>query len=226
MKTRLRRLIVILATTIMAFTGTLALAPPAQAVHLTRDVFFFVPHQDDEVLQYGAAIAEHVAAGRTVWVILLTDGGSSVQCAIQYPGNRPACVAARDKEFINGVTAMGGHPVIRTDRAIDGQLQQAYARTVILQYYPNYPNSSFKAPSEFDGSLDHNRIGKALRSTGISDARYYIKHSEWGGHSGVLTAQYNQDAVLNLYPFGKSSVPLDFSAAKFANGGNKSKAYA
>lgn len=226
MKTRFRRFIITFVTVIMAFTGSLAFAPVAQAIHLTHDVFFFVPHQDDEVLQYGAAIAEHVAAGRTVWVVLLTDGGSSVQCGIQYPGNRPACVAARDQEFTNGVTAMGGHPVIRTDRAIDGKLTQVYAKAVIMNYYPNYPNSSFKAPSEFDGSTDHSYVGKALRSTGITDARYYIKHSEWGGHSGTLTAQYNQDTVLAMYPFGKSSVLPDFTAAAFANGGNKSKAYA
>ncbi|MBQ1064464.1 PIG-L deacetylase family protein [Micromonospora sp. C41] len=42
-----------------------------------RPVIFCVPHPDDETLGAGVAIAEHVAAGRDVHVLLMTKGTSS-----------------------------------------------------------------------------------------------------------------------------------------------------
>lgn len=38
---------------------------------------FFVPHQDDETLSMGVQILRHVAAGREVHVVFLSDGASS-----------------------------------------------------------------------------------------------------------------------------------------------------
>ncbi|MCT2277985.1 PIG-L family deacetylase [Micromonospora chalcea] len=44
---------------------------------MSRPVIFAIPHPDDETLGAGVAIAEHVAAGRDVHVLLMTRGTSS-----------------------------------------------------------------------------------------------------------------------------------------------------
>lgn len=185
--------------------------------------FFFTPHQDDEVLSMGASIVEHVQAGRTVYVVLMTDGGASQYCIPTY-GSRAACVVERDKEFTDGVNAMGAIPIIRSDRMADGTLTVAYAASVINRYYLNYPNASFKTMSEFDASPDHANLGKGMKSLNIVDSRYYIKHSEWATHNGTFTAQYDMNTTLDLYPFGHISVPSDFAASTYPTG-NFSKYY-
>lgn len=42
-----------------------------------RAVYFFTPHQDDEVLFMGQAIAHHVLAGREVHIVLMSNGSTS-----------------------------------------------------------------------------------------------------------------------------------------------------
>lgn len=42
-----------------------------------RAVYFFTPHQDDEVLFMGWAIAHHVLAGRKVHIVLMSNGSTS-----------------------------------------------------------------------------------------------------------------------------------------------------
>jgi len=215
---------VALAAIAMAVTGTLVtVAPSAQAA--TNPAIFFSPHQDDEILSFGGAITEHVRAGRQVIVVLMSDGGGSALCQTLYPNNRPACVAARDQEFINGVTALGGTPVISPTRELDGSITVATAKATMLGYYAQYPAGSFKTMSEFDASPDHYRLGQALRQTGIVDSRFYIKHSEWTTHAGTFTAKYDTNTAVNMYPFGKQSVPNDFYYATYPVG-NQSKVYA
>lgn len=220
----MKRLTALFITTALIAVAGVMSACNASAVTLTSPAFFFSPHQDDEVLFMGAAIRQHVLAGRKVYVVLLTDGGSSRYCIPQY-GTRAACTAARDKEFINGVTSMGAEPIIRADRMIDGTLTVAYAKSVILEYYATYPTGSFKTMSEFDASPDHSNLGKGLAAANIVDSRWYIKRSEWATHAGTLTPRYNMNATLNLYPFGRISVPADFASSTYPTG-NYSKVYA
>lgn len=220
--TNIRRALATTTAILMAAAGSLMVtAPNAQAA--IGPAIFFSPHQDDEVLSFGAAITEHVRAGRQVIVVLMSDGGSSAAC-IPYWGSRAACVAGRDQEFINGVTALGGTPVISPTREVDGNVTIAGAKATILSYYAQYPTGSFKTMSEFDASPDHSNIGKALRQTGIYDARYYIKHSEWTTHAGTFSMKYDTNTAVNMYPFGKASVPNDFYYATYPVG-NQSKVY-
>jgi LmbE family N-acetylglucosaminyl deacetylase len=41
---------------------------------MSRPVIFYAPHADDETLNMGVTIAEHVAAGRPTHVVLMTHG--------------------------------------------------------------------------------------------------------------------------------------------------------
>lgn len=227
MKSSVRRMLIAFVTMILAIAGAItsvAVATPAQAFTGTPAVFF-VPHQDDEVLSMGSAIREHVLAGRQVWVVLLTDGSSSVQCAQQY-ATRAECTAERDKEFNAGVTSMGANPTIRGDRMVDGTLTAAYVQSVVEEYYNycpagvcQYKSASFKGTSEFDANVDHKAVGAGLRAAvANSDKRFYISPAEWAGHTGAMTAQFNLNATLNLYPFGKLSVPAQFNQQTYPNG--------
>lgn len=57
-----------------AALGLAAVAFPARAAALTSPALFVAAHPDDETLAMSTAIAEHVAAGQEVHVLLLTDG--------------------------------------------------------------------------------------------------------------------------------------------------------
>ena len=40
-------------------------------------VVFYIPHQDDEALNFGVGIMNHIAGGHNVHVVLLTDGSAA-----------------------------------------------------------------------------------------------------------------------------------------------------
>jgi LmbE family N-acetylglucosaminyl deacetylase len=173
---------------------------------------FFTPHQDDETLSMGASIVQHVAAGRQVIVVLLTDGGASGVRSL-YPSD-DVFIGERDREFNAAVKRMGGTPVIRADRAHDGQLTIDYAQSVIQEYVDQYPAGSFKTMSEFDASPDHSNLGKALKNvSGTKDKRWYVKRTEWGTTGGTYTDYYDLNQVfLDYAPVGWLSVYSEFRA--------------
>lgn len=209
----------IIIAAFVAIGGLVAITQPA-AAYTGYPVFFFTPHQDDEALFLGASIKQHVAAGRQVWVVLLTDGGASSQCIPVY-GTRAACVAARDQEFINGVTSLGATPIIRTDRVADGTLTAAYAKSVINNYYANvnYKLASYKTMSETDDHPDHAALGAGLRLSSPPDKRWCMKPADVVNHPKYTTAgKYNLNATLDMYPFGKISVPAYFTQATYPTG--------
>lgn len=222
----IKRIIGAIITMGLLTIGTSISQAPSASAYTGQPVFFFTPHQDDEALFMGAAIKQHVDAGRKVWVVLLTDGGSSGMCEILYPGDRAACVAARDAEFIAGVKSLGAIPIIRADRVRDGALTVAYAKSVINNYYTNvnYRLASYKTMSETDDHPDHANLGKGLRQSNATDKRWYIKTSQWSTHAGVFTPSYDLTATLALYPFGHLSVPSMFATAATPYGA-RSKAY-
>ena len=218
-----RRSLLLLVTFVFVLAGSLSVSvSPAQA-YTGQPVFFFTPHQDDEALFMGASVRQHVLAGRQVYVILLTDGGASGNCISTY-GSRADCVAARDQEFQNGVTSMGAIPIIRADRVLDGSDPAAmatYAKFVINQYYANvnYKLASYKTMSETDSHPDHAALGRGLRQSSVTDKRWCMKSADLVNHPSYTTAgKYNMNATLDMYPFGKASVPSYFAEATYPNG--------
>jgi LmbE family N-acetylglucosaminyl deacetylase len=200
---------------------------------LLSPAIFLTPHQDDETLFMGAAIREHVAAGRPVLVVLLTDGGASGVCQQMF-GSREDCVAERDREFIAAVTALGATPVIPEDRMADGTLTGAYTAEVIRRLSIQYLHASFKTISEYDSlHADHRAVGRGLYAAYLwgytDDARWYLRYDDQPTYAGTCTRQYDINSALDLYrPVGWASVPAEFQRAWNSSGHRAaySKAYA
>lgn len=200
-----RTLLTILASIAMVFS-MVACAPPSNAATL-GDVIFLTPHQDDESLTMGAAIKQHVQAGRRVYVILLTDGGASGVCKTMFgttAQDRADCVAERDQEFWGAVSSQGAIPVIPTDRMADGTLTGAYTAEVIRKWALAHPNASFKTMSEYDSiHPDHRAAGRGLYAAYLwgytGDARWYVRREDQAVHAGSCTPRLDIDSALNYY---------------------------
>ncbi|MBQ6065273.1 MAG: PIG-L family deacetylase [Clostridia bacterium] len=122
----------------------------------TKYVFFFSPHQDDELLNLGAAMCRDIDAGREVFCVLCTDGGASGARRLigdgetcewhgdrhDYPMDRAAFSAARDGEFTASCRFMGlqpDHILIPADRAPDGQLTAEHAEKLMRDAIKGFP---------------------------------------------------------------------------------------
>ena len=123
---------------------------------MTGQIFYFSPHQDDEVTNLGAAICDDLEQGYEVFCVLCTDGGAS--CARTLLGNGNVCPwhsgrhdltlnrqefsAARDREFTASCLALGiapDHIVIPSYRAPDGGCGKDAAKQIILQATASCP---------------------------------------------------------------------------------------
>lgn len=182
---------------------------------MTGPAIFFSPHQDDETLSMGASIVQHVRSGREVIVVLMCDGSGSGVGKV-YP-SRDVFVAERDREFKAAVKALGAEAVIRSDRVPDTHLTVEWAKSVIEEYYEEYPDASFKTMSDKDrtnpesAESDHYLLGQALRETGIKDARYYVRSRSWGSIDGKYTKYEDiKHSLLAYAPVGWLSVRSDF----------------
>ncbi len=119
-------------------------------------VFYFSPHQDDELLNLGAAICRDTDAGYEVFCVLCTDGGASgarhMLCdhgtcswhdgRHDYPMEVSAFSAARDREFTASCLAMGlrrDHIIIPGNRAKDGQSTEEQIAAVMRNAINGFP---------------------------------------------------------------------------------------
>jgi LmbE family N-acetylglucosaminyl deacetylase len=175
---------------------------------------FFVPHQDDDVLMFGADLKNHVRAGRRTIAVLLTDGSSSKICKARYGDDRPACTAERDAEFRNAMEKLGVEAVVRSDRPHDGQLAEDYAAHVMRELVARFPRASLRAPSPKDTHADHAAIGRALRSLPHTrDKRFYLKPALWSVYPdlGRWARRRNINLALDAYRgFGHASARAGF----------------
>lgn len=228
-----------LLATAAAVAAAASIAAPAQPAH-ARAIYqpaavFFVPHQDDETLSMGAAIAAHVAAGRDVRVVLLGDGTES--------GVRPAlctqqsiCLteaafgAARDREFLRATTALGvPESHIYFEHAKEGQLRYVVG-PIIDKYIARFgPRATYSTMSWLDAHPDHYALGYTLNNRAvrgiIATARFYHFQRYWafvptprsGFYAGApavetAAAAYSVWAPESgWYAIGSQSVPRDFA---------------
>ena len=122
----------------------------------TPVVFYFSPHQDDELLNLGTAMCKDIDAGREVFCVLCTDGGASGarrlidnggacrwhEGAHDHPLTVAEFSAARDREFTASCLAMGlspAHIIIPADRAPDGQLTAERAADIMRSAIKDFP---------------------------------------------------------------------------------------
>jgi LmbE family N-acetylglucosaminyl deacetylase len=159
---------------------------------MARPVIFYAPHADDETLNMGITIAEHVAAGRDTHVVLLTHGrqtgainvinGDHVNGGYFWEikhdpaieGYEPITVdemaEARVREFYNacgqlGVPVANRHVHYLDDPASDGGESITYneAKAIIQSYIDQYPDADHYTLSYHDIHPDHAACGQALR---------------------------------------------------------------
>lgn len=180
-----------------------------------RPAIYYSPHADDEVLSLGVSIANHVAAGRKVLVVLMTSGCSQwvedmlngrVTCALHGGAHHPVhedyydtdltreeIGRAREEEFSSSVGAFrrqsGGNVEVRFEAVPDGALTVARAKGIIASYAARFPNSSHKTMTWTDTASDHAACGQALRELraegALSDARFYIMPERAAAASSV-----------------------------------------
>ena len=115
-----------------------------------KQIFYFSPHQDDEVTNLGAAICADLEQGHEVFCVLCTDGGASCARELLADGNlcawhrgchdvkltRETFSAARDREFRASCLALGLKPeniMISPCRALDSGCSVTAAKRIILE---------------------------------------------------------------------------------------------
>lgn len=146
-------------------------------------VIYFSPHQDDETISMGASIANHVVAGRTVYVVLITDGSASSArtklCDIKHVClTKAQFSAARTREFVAALGQLGVPASrIRYENVADGTLTSTQAMSIVKKYQGLFPGAAFKSMSWLDMLSDHYRFGYALNHQCvygyIADCRFY-----------------------------------------------------
>lgn len=201
---------------------------------------FYSPHQDDELLTMGHAIAYYVDNGYDVHVVLLTDGANSqsiraVNRQFQQMNLAPLTTKefsyARSLEFVRSLKSLGvSRENIHFANYEDGRTTVSQISDVILKYAKRYPNAEHMAFSFKDDHRDHQNSGLALLdlySAGfIHAAKFYIQNNErhlWQGDyepnieqyrpAIIDAAQYYRewDPLRRMYSIGLISVPYDFS---------------
>jgi len=195
------------------------------------NVFFYIPHQDDEALTFGVSIMSHVQAGHNVHVVLLTGGTASV-IRTSLGMTKTEFSQARNREFALSLAIMGVKPEnIIYHNYEDGSLSISELEKLIRKYENYHPNAKHKVFSYTDWHSDHKNTGIALKNLQISgvvtDARYYVRRGENPvGYNLIkenlspyyrpfliaVSAAYNiENNRLGLYGIGHKSVKDSFN---------------
>lgn len=157
---------------------------------MSRPVIFYAPHADDETLNMGITIAEHMAAGRETHVVLMTHGrvtgALNAINGVTYSGYWDAyhvpdkegyepltqgiLAQARIEEFWNacgqlGVPESNRHIEYLDDPNGDGgeTITVSEAKQVMERYASIYPEADHYTMSYHDVHPDHAACGTALQ---------------------------------------------------------------
>ncbi|MDO7908387.1 PIG-L family deacetylase [Paenibacillus sp. JX-17] len=164
---------------------------------------FFIPHQDDEALTFGAAIRNHLDVGDECRVIIYTDGSTSnvrrqlngeIKSALYRKTLNPAeegykplqeqdMTAYRNDEFLRSCKALGvpdKHIHFSRHLVKDGTTTVESCEKVLQEFLERYPEARVKVFTDLGGNhRDHANMGTAgrnlLRSGAIRDLRLYVE---------------------------------------------------
>jgi len=133
--------------------------PGTTAEILSRETLVIAPHPDDEVLGCGGLVAGLAAAGTSVRVVFLSDGGGGEE-PIE---DRPAYAAARRGEAREAAERLGIAEVEHLDLP-DGRLEQSLPELVeaLQQRLSVRPPDLLLVPSPAERSADHRAAFAAL----------------------------------------------------------------
>ncbi len=135
---------------------------PDQISASSGPVIFYSPHQDDETLGMGAAIAENVRIGNPVYVVLFANGGGSAvldvlngkspcpyhQTTHHFNLSRQAFINARNAEFIAACKILGVHRIYIAnngsgwDESISLENLTNQFKELILFFHDQFPSAS------------------------------------------------------------------------------------
>lgn len=196
-------------------------------------VFFYIPHQDDDLLTFGVSILNHLEGGHNVHIVMLTNGANSF-VRTRLGMTKDSFSRARNNEFLNAMKALGVDPDnIYFENLEDGATTVDDIKEVITEYELAYPKAKHKAFSPLYGHRDHVNGGLALaeleREGVVSDARYYLQQAYIPpAELRVIKSRYSSsyatrlrkaasfyriaDVNLPLYGIGYKSVPKSFEA--------------
>ncbi|HKJ31775.1 MAG TPA: PIG-L family deacetylase [Balneolales bacterium] len=154
---------------------------------------FYIPHQDDELLQMGVSILNHIEHNNEVHLVLCTDGATSYakrvlngtsHCTWHKTKHRfnlsdEDFVRARNHEFVWSAMCMKVKPEnIHFRQYKDGSLSVEAARKLITEFEQLYPEARHKTMTYTDPHQDHAMLGEALyqlyAEKYVRDARFYI----------------------------------------------------
>ncbi|KFZ40182.1 PIG-L family deacetylase [Thermoactinomyces vulgaris] len=168
---------------------------------MSRPVVFYAPHADDETLNMGITIAEHVAASRPTYVVLMTRGRlTSALQAINgeiysgywkgyhnpsFEGYEPltkdTLAQARVTEFHHACTQLG---VPRENQFVEyldnpskeETLEYDEAKAIIRKYIIMFPDADHYTLSYHDVHPDHAHVGQALLDLyNEGEINYYVR---------------------------------------------------
>lgn len=197
------------------------------------NVFFYIPHQDDDLLTFGVSILNHLEGGHNVHIVMLTNGANSfVRKRLEM--TKDSFSRARNNEFLGAMKELGVDPNnIYFENLEDGATTVDDIKDIIATYEAEYPQAKHKAFSPLYGHRDHTNSGLALeeleRDGTVSDARYYLQQAyEPPEDLHVIKSRYsstykerldraatyykNENVNLPLYGIGYKSVPKSFEA--------------
>lgn len=145
------------------------------------EVIYYVPHQDDELLTFGASIYDHIVKGHDVYVVLLTDGAASyVRDVLNM--SEEEFTEARNREFDAAIEVLGV-PLEHVEKKgyPDGGLLVEQVEEIIKEYHTRFPRAHHKATSYLDPHPDHASAGLALKNLMdkglIENGQFYFGYS-------------------------------------------------
>ncbi len=169
---------------------------------------YFSPHQDDESLGFGGSIKRHLAAGRPVFVELMTRGQATgvrttlangathvwpptgISHVHNYTLSTTQIADARTKEFLAATSTLGVTGVFLNPYP-DGGLTAANVAGRISWWRANATGLSLKGTvsDSYDSAFnpDHKAVWDALTGSGHSDIRGYLVY-QFGNHTGRYSA--------------------------------------
>lgn len=171
-----------------------------------KDVIYYVPHQDDEVTNFGVSVINHLAEGYRVHLVLCTDGSASRikqvlrgeafcewhQCVHHHPLTDKEFVSARNREFLWSAGCLGvpSERVYMEQSVKDGELTVAHGLQLIRKYAARFPDARHITFTYQDIHPDHANLGKALlqlcQAGELTEARFQIKHVEAHQYEGIV----------------------------------------
>ena len=145
-----------------------------------RDVVVLAPHADDETLGCGMAIHAALRAGRSVTVVLVTDGTASHRASRTHP---PAVMARlRRAEFEAAVSRLGAGRI--ATRCLDlkdaGLRPDAASRDAILDGLADLSPGVVWATWGGDPHCDHQATALAARALARRHGVAHWSYAVWG----------------------------------------------